>query len=230
MRKRLATDKSDSQGAYAIDSAVTGSFQIRLTAPSGVTATAPTNGIRSISPVAGQPLPNLDFGVNFATTWQNILNAFDVDNDGSVRILDALSILQDMTANGARLLTTLGANAPLPANFFDVTGDGRLTARDILLVIEEITRLTSAPTAEPGSKNAPAANGFVEAESFTFAQDRTIPSIANGENGLVPYRSTPAPAPAEAVDAWASWYGQTPPAWDASTSQNGGLGKPRRRL
>ena len=221
-----ANDKTDSQGAYAIDSAVTGSFQVQLTAPSGVTQTSPSNGIRTITPVAGQPLPNLDFGVNFATTWQNILNAFDVDNDGSTRISDALSVLEDITANGTRLLSSLAPNAPLPAKFLDVSGDGRLTAHDILLVIAEISRLLSAPTAEPESRN-PSIAVASDGNASTGETEPTTPLSPTGEFESATALSPSAPT--KAVDAWASWYGEASPVLDASNGQNGSRFRPRRR-
>jgi hypothetical protein len=215
-----AFDKSDSQGAYTIDAALSGQFQLKITAPSGVTQTVPSGGVRTINPTAGQPLPNLDFGVNFATTWQNVLSPHDVDNNGAIATLDALAVLQDMSANGPRVLPTLAPNAPLPQKFFDVSGDGKLTARDVLLVIAKLSQIAGSAGPEPRSAN-PVATSLPPLERGVANQTATAPS------GEASSRAQPQSSALDAplLDAWASWYGQ----FDQSNASESTFGKPQNR-
>lgn len=219
-----AFDKTDSQGAYAIDAALTGSFQVKVTAPVGVNQVTPAGGIRTISPVAGQPLPNLDFGVNFATTWQNILKIQDVDNNGVVQTSDALMLLQDMSVNSPRILPTLAANAPLPEKFLDVSGDGKLTARDILLVIEELSHLNAGAGPEPGSANSLLASEPVP--SVNPARFTTLSpqgESAGNAASIDPLPRTPM------VDTWAAWLDANAAMGAVKTDSIEDLAKNRRR-
>lgn len=193
-----ASDKTDSQGAYWIPAALAGSFQLQITAPDGVNATFPTSGVRTINIVPGQPLPNLDFGVQFAASWQNITNVYDVDNDGATLIKDALALVEEMTTIGPRVLPTLASDAPLPTKFLDVSGDGKLTARDLLLVIEELAHLTSGVSGEAHSANL-AASG----EPASHHNRGSAPTSPQGEPPVVDVANENALR----IDAWASWYG-----------------------
>ncbi|MDZ4779686.1 MAG: GEVED domain-containing protein, partial [Planctomycetia bacterium] len=79
--------------------------------------------------------------------YKNPANAFDVNNDGIVSGLDALVLINRLNANGGPV------NLPIPVTtsqppYYDPTGDNRLTALDVLQVINEINRRTAAARAQ----------------------------------------------------------------------------------
>lgn len=219
-----ASDKTDSLGAYAIDAAVTGSFQVKITAPAGVTQISPANGIRNITATAGQPLPNLDFGVNFVTTWQNILKPADVDNSGAVQSSDALAVLQDISVNSPRVLPILPADAPLPIKFLDVSGDGKITARDFLLVLEELSHLAGAAGPESGSANPQAT---LQPNSVELNQSRETGPLHAEFDSLSTLEQTTKIS--KSLDHWASWFGAIEPMVNSKTESLFGQSKTRRR-
>jgi hypothetical protein len=65
--------------------------------------------------------------------WQNMVNRFDVNNDGRVSSLDALVIINRLTSVGQGQLPAPNGTNPPP--FYDVNGDGMLTPLDALQVI-----------------------------------------------------------------------------------------------
>ncbi|MCM2371709.1 dockerin type I domain-containing protein [Aporhodopirellula aestuarii] len=76
-------------------------------------------------------------------TLTNTVNAYDVNNDGSVTSLDALVIINQLNAGVTE--AEAGSRARLRATFgdlfVDVNGDTKLTAVDALQVINELNRL-----------------------------------------------------------------------------------------
>ncbi len=72
-----------------------------------------------------------------STPWRNPVNALDVNADGVVSPIDALLILNDINAHGARLLPAPSATFS-PAPFFDVNGDGYVSPIDALIVINSL--------------------------------------------------------------------------------------------
>ncbi len=71
--------------------------------------------------------------------WQNVLNRFDVDGNGSVSALDALVGINSLDRFAG---DSLLASDHLAKSFFDVNGDSRLTAIDVLQIINQLTRET----------------------------------------------------------------------------------------
>ncbi|MCB9875897.1 MAG: tandem-95 repeat protein, partial [Planctomycetaceae bacterium] len=71
---------------------------------------------------------------NSPTTWHNSQNPFDVNNDGNVSAVDVLQIINDLNANGSRVLPVLSGAPP----FLDVNNDGSVTPIDALQVINRI--------------------------------------------------------------------------------------------
>ena len=80
--------------------------------------------------------------------WQNELMPADVNADGHVSAIDALRVINELNASGARQLTAAPAT-PLSrfsfvaagsqrSNYYDVNGDGYLTATDALTVINQL--------------------------------------------------------------------------------------------
>lgn len=77
------------------------------------------------------PGPGLD--------WQNPAGRFDVNADTYLSPIDALLILNDLNARGARRLPAAQPDRPPP--FVDVSGDGFVTPIDALLVLNELNRI-----------------------------------------------------------------------------------------
>lgn len=82
--------------------------------------------------------------------WQNQANHLDVNADGRVTPLDALSIINSLNNGGARALTSTQAATSIPGStqtatstvakplYYDVSGDGVLSAVDALFVINAL--------------------------------------------------------------------------------------------
>jgi hypothetical protein len=66
--------------------------------------------------------------------YQNPDNRLDVDDDGFVSAIDVLVLVNDINANGQRVLPT----GLTPPPFLDVNGDGSLTSLDVLAVVNFI--------------------------------------------------------------------------------------------
>jgi hypothetical protein len=81
-----------------------------------------------------------------ANAWQNAANRFDVNHNGFITGLDALTIINRLNLQGPAVLPPPGGSIPednpptplYPAPFYDVNGDGRVTAADALAVINEL--------------------------------------------------------------------------------------------
>ncbi len=81
-----------------------------------------------------------------ASAWQNLRNRFDVTANGVITGLDAVTIINRLNLQGPAILPLPGGTVPTddpmvplyPAPFYDVNGDGRVTAADALLVIAEL--------------------------------------------------------------------------------------------
>jgi len=67
--------------------------------------------------------------------WQNPTKPLDVNNDGSVDALDALTIINQLNSFGAHALTNPPVAPNVPPPYVDVNGDGFLSALDALVVI-----------------------------------------------------------------------------------------------
>jgi hypothetical protein len=64
--------------------------------------------------------------------WQNQTDRYDVDDDGS-RSPDALTVINDINARGARALTVRSQGT---FGYLDVNGDGHVSAADVLAIID----------------------------------------------------------------------------------------------
>lgn len=96
--------------------------------------------------------------------WQNRVEPLDTNNDGNVVPNDALRVINRINGIGA---------GELPAqlegsSYFDVTGDNFVTARDVLVIIQHLNRVSAAggePAGEPPVAEAVAAASSVSATS-----------------------------------------------------------------
>ncbi len=83
------------------------------------------------------------FVLNFATPtpWRHARRQLDVNDDGVVSPLDALLVINEITARGARSLPTTVAGATGMYGFVDTSGSNSIEALDALLVINELNRI-----------------------------------------------------------------------------------------
>jgi hypothetical protein len=71
-------------------------------------------------------------------SWQNFDNPYDVDDDGWVKPLDVLTLINDINRFGARRLPEISSRTVMPAPYLDVNGDGLVSPQDVLIVINDI--------------------------------------------------------------------------------------------
>jgi hypothetical protein len=91
-------------------------------------------------PVAGQSA-----AVAEPALFQNTMNPLDVDADGEVAPIDALQVINDLNAHGARPLVASWFDAP--SSYLDVNGDHEVSPLDALLVINELNRAAASSSA-----------------------------------------------------------------------------------
>jgi hypothetical protein len=71
--------------------------------------------------------------------WTNKRNAVDINDDGFVSPLDALSVINELNRSGSRALDTKGPQTE-PYLYYDVNADGFISPLDVLLVINYINQ------------------------------------------------------------------------------------------
>ncbi len=153
------------QGQYSFPALPPGSYTVVAQAnpPSSFHPVDPINGQRPAVVTANAATTDIDFGFESSQSpWQNANNPFDVNNDSFVSAIDALLIINDVNANGARDLRGSGLNPP---PFIDASGDSFVSALDALIVINFINSQGSAggegetgsipPLGSGGSASAP---------------------------------------------------------------------------
>jgi hypothetical protein len=130
-----------------------GAYTLRMELAEGKDNSVPESGAYAISLAAGAAVTDRDFGVvDVNPTWQNLANPLDVDANGTVIPRDALLLINEINTPFYRdqvtgLLPVPPSSLPdvqARAYFFDVNGDGFLTASD---AIEIINFLNSRPPA-----------------------------------------------------------------------------------
>jgi len=96
--------------------------------------------VRDEQGLVSQPGSIEIFVLNFALSrpWQNPARPTDVNDDGSTTPIDALLIVNEINALGARLLPTSTTNTNDLFGFLDSSGDGFLSALDVLLVVNRL--------------------------------------------------------------------------------------------
>jgi hypothetical protein len=79
----------------------------------------------------------VSFTVIGRNRWHNVLNPFDVTNDGRTDPLDVLRIVNDLNSNGTRELSQEDDETTPPA-YFDVDDDGTVSPLDVLRLVNRI--------------------------------------------------------------------------------------------
>jgi hypothetical protein len=140
---------SSAGGAFVVKQDRTLSF----TPPSGYSGVArATYSVTDDQGLVSAPANIEVFVLSFAnaTPWRNSRNPLDTNDDGFITPFDALLIISELNARGARLLPqTLEGSTEL-FGFLDTNGSGRLEPRDALLVINEINRVRRSGGAAEG--------------------------------------------------------------------------------
>ncbi len=95
------------------------------------------------------------FVVDFtrSTPWTNPRQATDINDDGVTSPLDALLIINELSARGSRSLPLSPGAAPMPLGFVDVNGSNVLQPLDALLVINALHRLRGGNGAAEGESS-----------------------------------------------------------------------------
>lgn len=75
-----------------------------------------------------------------ARPWNNARRPFDVNDNGSVSVIDALLVINAINTRRSRVLPTALSNVNGLFGFVDSSGDGALSPIDALLVINELNR------------------------------------------------------------------------------------------
>ena len=101
------------------------------------------------------------------TPWQNQLNHWDVDRNGIVTALDALSIVNQLRQVVDPVLPEDLQADQFAGHYYDVSGDGRLSALDALRVVNEMRRRRGSAEAEwiqPGVRDVGDAEAWADLE------------------------------------------------------------------
>lgn len=123
-----------------------------------------------------------------ALTYHNTVEPNDVNGDRRVNVLDALALINEINARGARQLP----NPPTPRTpwlYYDVNNDGRISVLDALSVINYVNRrafiqsgpdtLTSAEPSVAAFGDAPAANAAPEGSANQITRVTVTTSAAD---------------------------------------------------
>ena len=133
-----------------------------------------------------------------STPWQNPTNVNDVNNDGSVTPIDALTVINELNSVGEHVLPTpTPGNEPPP--YYDVNGDGSVTPIDALDVINYLnahaavtrssiaapavgspTATAAVATAASGPSDRSVATGDAAAVEFAVSTATTSAGVARG--------------------------------------------------
>ncbi|QEG02162.1 Protein TolB [Stieleria maiorica] len=88
------------------------------------------------------------FKVEIPLPWKNVINRFDVNNDGMTTALDALVVINRLAIQAGNELPDPHDVDVWPGAYFDTTGDNLATTLDALFVINEVARIQAGQSAE----------------------------------------------------------------------------------
>ncbi|WP_417746580.1 Ig-like domain-containing protein [Rosistilla oblonga] len=105
--------------------------------------------------------------------FQNPVNRYDVNDDGNVTPIDALSIINQLNSSGSGQLAAEGESASEIRRFVDVNGDQFVTPIDALLVINAL----NTQSVSGASGEAPVAANNAASEPETQGSDDFFASL-----------------------------------------------------
>ncbi len=120
--------------------------------------------------------------------FQNPLNRFDVDRNGTTQALDALRIISALGRLGGAPLRLPTNDSEIGNSNFDVTGDNLVTALDALQVMNALSRITR--DAETAGESAPAVLG---ADRLMEIREEEPETVGRESDPAMPPRSLPMP-------------------------------------
>jgi hypothetical protein len=142
---------TDQFGYFALPELAAGVYRVAVVPKPFYLQTYPLAGYLLINlpdPMAGAP--QLIFGyLPQLGPWRNPVLAWDVNNDGFVSAIDALSGINYINSHDTSI--PLPSVHPLGEKYYDVNNDGYVTAIDILQVINELNRTPTPPPTGEGS-------------------------------------------------------------------------------
>jgi hypothetical protein len=133
----LAVASSGIYGGYSFTALPPGTYLVEIVSPAGSQVTAPTNGFFTVNFPSGGNVTGRNFGLQPARPWQNPIRTVDVTGDGVLTTLDVLTLVREISLNGARMLPPPN-DAVGPAPFFDVNGDNVISTIDVFPVINAL--------------------------------------------------------------------------------------------
>ncbi len=156
--------------------------------------------------------------------WQNPVNPDDVNDDGAVTPIDALTIINELNNVGEHVLPTPTAGDQ-PPPYYDVNGDGSVTPLDALDVINYLNThlavavasptLGTAAVTSPASAIAAVVAPAIDTAPVAFAISATaafLPAVASVQNQA---RSA---AATDAAFAGYSAHGSADSGWQAGST------------
>ncbi len=151
-------------GQYAVE------LELQIPVPVG----AQVIEIRTVDSRTGVASPTFqDVLLSSENSWQNPIQALDINGDQLVTPLDALLVINALNQDGARILPPRPAGEdPIP--YLDSSGDGFLSALDALLIINALNSQAAASPVTAAAPNAaapvtPAPEGEIGALRHQFA-------------------------------------------------------------
>jgi hypothetical protein len=168
-----------------VGSAAAPAFPNQTYNPGGVAKVNPTTGV-----VGGEFVD--EEAIEPTTVMQNPFEAGDVNGDGRITAFDAIIVINELNARGARPLDTSpdgefgvngGGESNTPLNFLDVNGDSSLSAFDAIIIINRLNREGTSgyelPTPLDWFLEADAAEQ--EAADFAESQPVALPNSLSDE-------------------------------------------------
>ncbi|TWT83037.1 hypothetical protein CA13_45000 [Planctomycetes bacterium CA13] len=131
--------------------------------------------------------------IESTSSWQNVRDHYDVNNNGSVASSDALAIINQLLMQATPNLPSIDTLETFGGFYFDVTGEGELTALDALVVINLLNQTVELP----------AGNGE-QVVSVIFASTSSEPNLGDLLDDQVPFDLSPlstSPTKSNATDS-----------------------------
>ena len=133
---------------------------------------------------------SLSLTVNSVTVpeWQNAADAYDVNNDGFINVLDIMKLVGAMNSGFGGTAGTLPANVPQTTGgtaqpFVDVNGDGLFNVLDIIAEVSYFNAHGSGPV--PGAtpsvgSSAASASMVTQTDTTSATQPIAVPAASSG--------------------------------------------------
>jgi hypothetical protein len=138
--------------------------------------------------------------------WNNAADPGDVNGDGTVDPLDALTVINELNSGGIRALPAVQANSP--DELCDVNADDMLTPADALMIINQLNDPSGGTSSSTSSDTSAKIEQIASLPSAASASVGAVPGVATGLQGLTvettvatPPASTSSVAPAAASQA-----------------------------